>query len=279
MLHEPETDTPIPGGLQRAYGAGRVSAKTRGGVSALDTLYQEGCAKIRAPKTHGDWLDAVLINSSGGLTGGDVMDWSCTAGEGAHLVATTQACERIYRSAGGTARVRTTLAAGPGARLDWLPQETILFEGARLDRTLAVDLAEDATFLGLEAVILGREASGEDAVSAAISDTWHIRRGGHLIHAEASRLNANDVLARANIALLDGARAYATLLYAGTDAEQQIETLKTILAPFKTAGASRIGDKIVMRAAASSGYRLRKIIMPAIAALATGNAVPRLWTL
>ncbi|MCD7058700.1 urease accessory protein UreD [Pelagibacterium xiamenense] len=279
MLHKLETEETVPGSHQRAYGAGRIAAKTREGVSALDTLYQEGCAKIRAPKNHGDWLDAVLINSSGGLTGGDRIDWTCSAGEGAHLVATTQACERIYRSIGGAAKVRTTLSAGPRARLDWLPQETILFEGARLDRTLAVDLAADATFLGLEAVILGREASGEDAVSAAISDTWHVRRGGHLIHAEASRLNANDALARANIALLNGARAYATLCYVADDAERHIEALKAILSPFETAGASRIGEKIVMRAAAPSGYRLRKIVMPAIAALAAGNAVPRLWTL
>lgn len=278
MLDTRHTQDLASPALQRARGSGRITAKTRKGASVLDTLYQQGCAKIRTPKTHGAGLDAVLINSSGGLTGGDVMDWTLGAGEGAHLCATTQACERIYRSAGGAAEVKTSLAAGSGARIDWLPQETILFQGARLTRTLTVNLAEDAVFLGLEAVILGREASGEDATAAAISDTWHIKRGGRLIHAEASRLEADDVRARANIALLDGARAYATLCYVGGGAERHIETLRTMLAPITTAGASRIGDKIVMRATARSGYDLRKIVMPVIAALAKTNAVPRLWT-
>jgi urease accessory protein len=126
--------------FQRAEGEGRIVSKARGHLSVIDTLYQEGCAKIRLPKTQGDWLDAVLINSSGGLTGGDSLVWRAHAGPQTHLVVTTQACERIYRSVGGAARIASKLTVEEGARLDWLPQETILFDGAALERKLDIDM-------------------------------------------------------------------------------------------------------------------------------------------
>lgn len=265
--------------LQRAEGEAHIATKPRGALSVLDRLYQRGCAKIRVPKTHGDWLEAVLINTSGGLTGGDRMAWSASAAPGTHLVVTTQACERLYRATSGAAYVATRLALGAGARLDWLPQETILFEGSALERSLEIDMAGDATFLGLETVILGREAHGDEARNAAISDRWRVRRDGTLLHAEALDLHGGDALARSNIALLDGARAYGTLCYVAPDAERRIEALKTLVAGHENAGVSRIGDKIVLRATARSGYRLRKIMMPAIAALAGSGAVPKLWSL
>jgi urease accessory protein len=265
--------------LQRAEGEGRIATKARGDLSVLDTLYQSGCGKIRVPKAYGNWLEAVLINTSGGLTGGDRMAWSATAAAETHLVITTQACERIYRSAGGAARVASALTIEGGARLDWLPQETIVFDGSALERTIDVDMAGDAIFLGLEAIILGREAHGEDAVSATISDRWRVRRDGELIHAEAARLDANDSLARDNSALLAGARAYGTLCYVSRDAERHVDRLKALVADHASAGVSRIGDKIVLRATGRSGYHLRKIIMPAIAALAGAGAVPKLWSL
>ena len=279
MLDRPTIGGRTTPALQRAEGEGRIAAKTRDGRTALDTLYQHGCAKIRLPRSHDGRLQAVLINSSGGLTGGDRMRWSARAGAGARLVVTTQACERVYRSAGGAARVATTLRAESGARLDWLPQETILFDGSALDRTLDVELAEDAAFLGVEAIILGRQAHGDPGFLAAIRDRWSVRRGGRLIHAEAARLDGGDALARDNPALLDGARAYATLLYVAADAERRIEPVKALVAPHEAAGASRIGDKLVVRAMAGSGQHLRRIVTPLVEALSPGGAVPRVWTL
>ncbi|WP_196259843.1 urease accessory protein UreD [Pelagibacterium limicola] len=277
MLDTIAQETLRPPRLQRARGVGRITAKARDGRSVIDTLYQEGCAKIRVPKPQGTWLDAVLINSSGGLTGGDGVLWSAEASQHTHLVVTTQACERVYRSVGGSARVSSKLTIDKGARLDWLPQETILFDGAELERRLDVEMAADATFLGLEAVIMGREARGEDALSARLKDDWRVRRGGVLVHAEASRLDANCLVARNNVALLYGARAYATLCYVAADAERQIGPVKALLEGAENAGASRIGEKLVVRILAESGYRLRKIIMPVIAQFA--GAVPKLWTL
>lgn len=264
--------------LQRARGSGRVVVMPRAGRTRLRSLYQDGCAKIRLPHTHDQSLQAVLINTAGGLTGGDVIDWQAEAAPGSRLVLTTQACERIYRSLGNDARVATRLTAGPGAHIDWLPQETILFENARLNRTLEVDLAPDATFTAVEAVLLGREAMGEDARGARLSDSWRVRRDGRLIHAEANRLSAAP-RQRDGLALLDGARAFATILAIAPAIDTQLEAVRALLPPDARAGVSAIGDKLVLRALAPSGLVLRRIVAPVIAYLSGAGSVPRLWHL
>ena len=218
----------------------------------------------------------MLISTAGGLCGGDDLRWSARAAPGAQLVLTTQACERVYRSTGEDARVTTQLAAGAGARLDWLPQETILYEGGRLDRALDVDLAPDATFCAVESIILGREAMGEDARGALLRDRWRIRRAGRLVHAEASRLSA-DPLERDGLSLLDGARAFATVLYVGADAERKLVPTRALLTG--RSAASLVGERLVVRAMAESGLALRRIVAPVVAALSSAGALPRLWVL
>jgi urease accessory protein len=265
-----------PPRLQRARGEARIETKVFDGRTRLKTLYQDGEAKLRLPHTHDASLQAVLINTAGGLCGGDEFTWQADAAPGARLVLTTQACERVYRSTGAEARIATRLAAAPGARLDWLPQETILYEGGRLNRTLEVDLAADATFCAVEAVILGREAMGEDARGARLRDTWRIRREGRLIHAEATRLSA-DPRERDGLSLLDGARAFATLLYVGADAARRRDAVHAALTG--RAAASVIGERLTVRALADSGLALRRIITPSVASLSRAGALPRLWDL
>ncbi len=262
--------------LQRAQGEGHISTQLLDGRTRLRALYQEGAAKIRLPHTHDASLQAVLINTAGGLCGGDDIRWTAEAAPGARLVLTTQACERVYRSTGDDARLTTRLTAAAGARLDWLPQETILYEGGRLYRTLEVDLAPDATFCAVEAVLLGREAMGEDARGARLADRWRIRRGGKLIHAEATRLSA-DPLERDALSLLDGASAFATVLYVGADAERKLDPIRALLAGHS--GTSVVGERLVVRATAESGLALRRIIAPIVAALSSAGSLPRLWML
>ncbi|RYE87674.1 MAG: urease accessory protein UreD [Hyphomicrobiales bacterium] len=267
--------SPLPK-LQRARGEGRLVALADGDTTRIGKLYQEGCAKIRLPHTHDNSLQAVLINTAGGLTGGDAVGWTAAAGPNTRLVLTTQACERVYRSLGDDAQVRNTLVAGAGAQIDWLPQETILFEGARLDRTLEVDLAEGASLCAVEAILLGREAMGESARSAMLRDNWRIRRNGRLVHAEATLLSA-DPLQRDSLSLLDGALAFATVLLVGPKAEEKLEPVRALLQG--RAGASLIGDRLVVRAIAESGLALRRIIGPIIAELSGAGTLPRLWHL
>ncbi|MDP3314654.1 MAG: urease accessory protein UreD [Devosia sp.] len=259
---------------QRARGTGRIGTQVLDGRTRLTTLFQEGCAKIRLPHTHDASLQAVLINTAGGLTGGDDVRWEANAAPGARMVFTTQACERVYRSLGDDARVSTHLTARAGAHVDWLPQETILFEGGRLNRSLDVDLDEGASLFAVEAILLGREAMGEAARSARLTDNWRIRRNGRLIHAEATRLSA-DPLERDGLSLLDGRLAFATMLYIGADAERKLDRARSLLG--SDAGVSMIGERLVVRAVAVSGLALRRTIAPIIAELSGAGALPRLW--
>lgn len=262
--------------MQRANGAGRLVTQVHNNATRIDELYQEGCAKIRLPKTHTSALEAVLINTSGGLTGGDKLTWDINAVATSKLVLTTQACERIYKSSEGPANVETHIKVGKGAHVDWLPQETILFEHSSLNRTLKVDLEENASFTGVEAVLLGREAMGENARSAILSDNWRVHRNGKLIHAEANQLSASDVQ-RDALSTLAGNNAFATVIYIAENAEERLAEIRALIAPTAKAAVSAVGERLIVRALAPSGLALRRIITPIIEHLSGAGAVPRLW--
>ncbi|WP_244488262.1 urease accessory protein UreD [Devosia sp. Root436] len=254
----------------------------RAGATRLATLYQDGCAKIRLPHTHSPALEAVLINTAGGLTGGDHMQWSAELAAGGHMVLTTQACERIYRSIGGPATVETRLSVGAGAHLDWLPQETILFAASQLDRRIDIDLAEGASLTAVEAILLGRDAMGEAALDARLRDNWRIRRKGRLIHAEATRLDGT-LAERDGLSLLAGRRAFASILHIASSADQCTATLARLRALLPTGdgriAASANGERLVMRALAQTGLALRRLIVPVLTELTQAGSLPRLWHL
>lgn len=268
-------------GLQRARGVGGISTLQRDGATRLATLYQDGCAKIRLPNTHTDALEAVLINTAGGLTGGDHMTWSAEVAPNGRMVLTTQACERIYRSIGGAATVETRLAVGANAHLDWLPQETILFAASRLDRRIEIDLAEGASLTAVEAILLGRDAMGEAALDAQLRDNWRIRRNGRLIHAEATRLDGT-LAERNGLSLLDGRRAFATVLHVAPSAEHcaaRLFRLREVLPADGRIASSANGERLVIRALAQTGLALRRLIVPILAELSGAGSLPRLWHL
>ncbi|QRM56508.1 urease accessory protein UreD [Sinorhizobium sp. BG8] len=259
-------------------GGGRLKTKSLGGTTRLDTFYQEGCAKIRLPKTFDTSMEAVLINTAGGLTGGDRLDWVFEAEAGTHLTLTTQACEKVYKANAGTATVETRIGVSSGARADWLPQETILFDRASMTRNLDVELADDAEFLAVEAVLLGRKAMGETMVEGLFRDRWRIRRKGRLIHAEEARLSGRIAEIGAASAVLDGNLAFATVLFCGRGAEGALEPVRKLLGT-SLAGASHWQDKLVARVVAPDGFALRKILIPVISHLRNGASVPKVWTL
>lgn len=267
--------------MQRARGVGRIVTYQRGGRTCLAELYQDGCGKIRLPRTYSPALEAVLINTAGGITGGDSLEWGAEIAAGGQMVLTTQACERSYRSTGATAHVATRLRVGRDAHLDWLPQETILFAGSKLSRTLEVDLAEGATLTAIEAVLLGRDAMGEEARDAVLADKWRVRRCGRLVHAEATRLDGTDS-ERDSISLLNGSRAFATIIHlARTEdgAKTLLDRLRALMPQDGAIAASVLGERIVIRAQAPTGLALRRLIVPILVELSGAGTLPRLWHL
>jgi urease accessory protein len=265
--------------LQRAQGRAEVAVRRDGAAIRLQRLFQQGSAKAILPRTHGPVPEAVLVNTAGGVTGGDAFAWSLAVGPGAALVATTQAAERVYRSAAGAAEIRTALTLGEGAALDWLPQETILFDGARLDRAIEIHMAEDARLLALETLIFGRTAMGETVAAGAISDQWRLRRGGRLVHAEA--LCAAGDLARATSgpATLAGGRALATLLLAAPGAADKVGPIRNLLTEEAAvaAGASSKPDLLIIRLLSPDAQALRATLIRLLMAL-RGTTLPRVWS-
>lgn len=271
------TPTAAPA-LERARGRVVVGFAAAGGVTRLETLFQAGSAKARLPRVHGGPPVAVLINTAGGLTGGDRMSAEIAVGDGARAVATSQAAERLYRSAGGPARLSTRLSVGAGGRLDWLPQETIVFDGAALARTTEVTLAADAAFLGVESFVLGRAAMGETVRRAAIEDQWRIRRAGRLVFADALRLDGDPAAILAGPATGAGARAFATLVLATPDAGDRLDAARALLdAGGAEGGASLAGEVLVVRLLAPGGAALRRALAHLVEGLSQAP-LPRVWS-
>ncbi|MTI17937.1 urease accessory protein UreD [Rhodobacteraceae bacterium RKSG542] len=272
--------------LQRTEGEGRVSFKLQhdasGDVTRLDRLYQRGAAKVRLPKVYDGRAEAVLINTSGGLTGGDTMRWQVLAAPKTSVVVTTQACEKLYKSSGGNARVDTSLEVGEGAELHWLPQETILFDRARLERRFTVNLDNDARFLAVEPVIFGRETMGEEVHAGLFKDRWRIYRNGHLIHADDLCFSGSIHSNAKRKAVLAGARAFATILYSGPEDDEQLRAKLCSLLPDQDElswGVSVWNGKLAARFSAESGFALRAKLIPFLGGLRDPFVLPKLWKL
>ncbi|HEY9212365.1 MAG TPA: urease accessory protein UreD, partial [Ancylobacter sp.] len=148
-------------------------------------------ARFPSSGRRGRSLEAVLLNTGGGIAGGDSSHTSIRAERDARLVVTTQAAEKIYRSDGATSLISVDLNMGEGASIDWMPQATILFEGARVERSIAANMAADARLLLIEPVILGRTARGERMSYGQLFDRWRIRRGGRLVYADGLHLDGD----------------------------------------------------------------------------------------
>ena len=190
---------------------------------------ESGSMRIRLPRGSGEGLDAVIVNTAGGIACGDRFEVEIEAAEGASITVATPAAEKVYRSDGPVSHVLTRLTVGPQARIEWLPQETILFDHARLSRRLDACMAENGSLSIFEAVVFGRATRSEIMSDGLFSDHWRIRRGGRLIYADTFRLAGpiSHLLKKPTIA--NDARAVATFLYVGPDAEARLEAVRASL--------------------------------------------------
>ncbi len=261
--------------MQRTRGEARVALSTRGGATRLDTLRQEGSAKAFLPRAHTPDPEIVFLNTAGGLTGGDSLSYAVSLGAGARATAATQTAERAYRSAGGVAEMRVSLDVGPGAELHWLPQETILFDGAALARETDVSLVADSKLLMIETIVLGRAAMGEAVRTVSLSDRRVVRRGERPVLVEPLAIGAA-ALDRQGPAALAGIRAFTTLAWIAPGAEDALGRVRSAIGDAPHAAASAWDGKLIMRAMAEDAKPLRHLAKRCIEAL-RGLPVPRVW--
>ncbi len=269
--------------LQRAEGHSSITMRHHLGATRLKNLYQEGCAKLRLPKPlPGCSPEAIFINTSGGLTGGDRLTGEVALEQGAQLTMTTQACERIYRSSGGPAIVSNRLSVASGARLNWLPQETILYNGGQLARSLEVDLEGDAELLAVEVILFGRVAMGEQVEVGLLHDRWRVRRDGQLLFADDLRFDGPIMQRLASPAGLNGGSALATVLFAAHEPERLLEPVRELLGGAggaRASGASAWGGKLLVRIVEENGLALRRRLEPVLTLLAQDVPLPKVWHL
>jgi len=282
---DPNAANPSDRDLQRADGLGRIllGGSQRGTV--IMDVFQRSPVRVMFPRTSGFALEeAVLINTAGGIAGGDRLEYSVTALPNASMALTSQAAEKVYRALDVPAHISTELKAHEGAKLAWLPQETIIFNWARLRRTTEIDVASGAEVLALEWIVLGRTAYGEEVLGGNIRDTWRIRKDGRLIWADTFRVSGDIFPHLHRKALLSNCKAIGTLIYSGPRADKKLEFFREIASSLECdCSATSVGGLIIVRFAArvASDLRLalRSFLEQFSRELGPGPfRVPKMWT-
>jgi urease accessory protein len=260
----------------RAFGRVALAVRASAGATRRSRLHEEGSLRVRCPGPPSAELEAVIVNTAGGVAGGDDFTLDVTVGPGARLVVTTAAAEKVYRTLAPPARIDVKLAVGAAAALAWLPQETILFDRSRLTRRIDIDLAEDAGLLLSEAIVFGRSGMGEVVDDIALFDRWRLRRSGRLIHAEALRLEGAAAAKLKRRAVAAGGIAVATVLVVPAD-EGTAASVRSLADRVRgEVGVSAWNGLAVARLCAADGAALRHDLVAMLTAL-RGGALPRLW--
>lgn len=264
---------------QRSRGRLELDYHLHEGRTVLGGLYQSPPMRALFPDPEADEAPiCALVNTAGGLAGGDKVEIALSLGAGARASFSTPAAEKIYRSLGPATEISVTLEAGPGAVFEWIPQETILFEGARLERRLNADIAEDATLLMAEALVFGRAARGETWRRGALQDSWRIRRGGKLLWADGLSLGEDIAADFADPFGFANAEALGSLVLAGPmatpdlrDALREDGALASLVRPGLLVTRWLGGAVEVREGLGAAICRLRP-------ALGLPARLPRLWT-
>jgi urease accessory protein len=271
---------PIPADRAQTFAANRargeisLSVACSGSVTRRRHVGEAGSLRVRFPGPRAADLQAVIVNTAGGVAGGDRLAIDIAVGEAARLAVTTAAAEKIYRSLGPDAAIHLNLTVEANGTLAWLPQETILFDAARLRRTIDVDLADGATLVLAEALVFGRAAMGETVRQGFLFDRWRVRRGGRLVFAETVRLDGDIGATLRQPAVAAGGAAVATLLLVPGD-DARVAAVREAVQPRGEVGLSAWNGVGVARFVACDGAALRHDLTAVLAAF--GVPLPRLW--
>jgi urease accessory protein len=259
----------------RAVGRVSLAVAAARGATRRTRVDEAGSLRVRFLGQTAEELEAVIVNTAGGIAGGDRFDMDVAVEEGARLVVSTAAAEKVYRSLGPEAEIGVRLKVGAGGSLLWLPQETILFDQARLRRAIEVDLAENARIVLAEALVFGRAAMGETMQRGSLTDRWRIRRGGKLIFAETLRLDGAIAAKLDEKAIAAGGVAIATVLMIPGD-DAAVARVRAMGESFRSeVGASAWNGLAAVRLVAKDGASLRHDLALVLTAL--GESLPRPW--
>jgi urease accessory protein len=261
----------------RAMGRIALSVTAASGQSRRARVHEAGSLRVRFPHpADAAQLEAVIVNTAGGMAGGDRFDMEVDVGDRARLCLTSAAAEKVYRSLGPDTQVGVKLAVGPGAALAWLPQETILFDRARLRRTIDLDLAQDASVLLAEGIVFGRSAMGETVARGHLFDRWRVRVGGELVFAETTRLDGEIAERLSEAAIAAGGAAVASVLKLPGD-EDAAAAIRAIQSSFVgEVGVSSWNGLALARLVAPNGAALRHDLLSVLTTWSAGK-LPRLW--
>jgi urease accessory protein len=260
----------------RAVGSVTFDVALVDGVTRRRQLHESGSLRVRFPSPEAQGLSAVFVNTAGGIAGGDRFDIDIAAGEGSRLTVTTAAAEKIYRAQGAAAQIDIALKAASGSHLAWLPQETILFDQARVSRKIEIDLAESALLLLCEIVVFGRVAMGEKMLSGSFTDRWRLRRGGRLVFAETVRLDGEIGAKLEKTAIAKGGVAIGTALIVPGDEALVTRIREASDSLGGEVGVSAWNGFAMARFCAQDAAKLRADMI-AVLGRARGPALPRLW--
>ena len=248
-------------------------------------IFQRAPLRIMFPRTAGAAVEeAVLINTAGGIAGGDRLQFDVTARPNASIAVTSQAAEKIYRALNEPARIATLLKVCEAAKLAWLPQETIVFNRGRLSREMEIDVSSGAELLALEWLVLGRAALGEEVVGGHVSDSWRVKKDGRLVWADTFRAADETFPHLHRKALLSNCKAVATLIYFGPHLDARLEFLRDIVASLEChCAATSVGGLIIVRFAAKLSSDLRRALQSMLqqfsGELGSGPfRVPKMWS-
>jgi urease accessory protein len=272
---------------QRADGAATVSIDCdRSGVSRLRDLYQRAPCRMLFPDVEaGEPLQAVVLTTTGGLTGGDRTRVEFNVGANARATLTTQAAEKLYRALPGTPPVEcaVSVTGGTNAWCEWLAQETILFNGAHLRRSFCADLAPGSRMLAVESIVFGRQAMGEELRVGMLHDSWRIRLAGRLVWADSMRLEGDIAGLRRAPFGFGAAVAFATLVFAAQDAGELLEPVRAVLEDAAgESGATLLDGLLIIRLLDSDALRLRSRVVRVAGlirhtAAGISRTLPRVW--
>lgn len=282
-MSEAGLDNPSDKDLQRAEGCGRIVVSSSENHTRIVDIFQRSPIRVVVPKVDdGALKEVVLVNTAGGIAGGDRLEFSVTALASASIAVSSQAAEKVYRALNESARIKTQLRARAAAKLAWLPQETIVFNWARVCRETEIDVSSGAEVLALEWLVLGRAAHGEEMAGGHISDNWRVKKDGWLIWADGFRVTDEIFPHLHRKAMLSNCKAIATLIYFGPCLDSRLKFFRGI-APYLQChcAATSVGGLMIVRFAARASSDLRLALrnfLQQFSRKVTPFRVPKMWS-